>query len=281
MKSHETAILIVDDDVDTCRNLSDILTDLGYRVDTANDGPTALKLVQQRRYDVALLDLKMPGMDGLTLYREIKKLRAGTVAIIVTAYASRAVAEEAFTAGAWKIVPKPIDFPNLVGLVDEALDQPMVMVVDDDTDLCTNLWDLLHQQGYRVCIAHDEASAAEQLKEQRFKIVLIDLKLPQGDGTSVLRLVHEAHPQARTILITGYRSETEQIIQRALAEGADTVCYKPFDMPILLHTMKQLANPIRDPGSGVRGQESGVRSQESGTRNLESGTRNQESGVRD
>ena len=252
MKSHETAILIVDDDVDTCRNLSDILTDLGYRVDTANDGPTALKLVQQRRYDVALLDLKMPGMDGLTLYREIKKLRAGTVAIIVTAYASRAVAEEAFTAGAWKIVPKPIDFPNLVGLVDEALDQPMVMVVDDDTDLCTNLWDLLHQQGYRVCIAHDEASAAEQLKEQRFKIVLIDLKLPQGDGTSVLRLVHEANPQARTILITGYRSETEQIIQRALAEGADTVCYKPFDMPILLDTMKQLANPIRDQGSGPR-----------------------------
>src|SRR5438094_7158711 len=102
-------ILVVDDDVDTCRNLSDILTDLGYRVDTAPDGPTALELVRKNPYDVALLDLKMPGMDGLTLYREIKKLRAGTVAIMVTAYASSATADEALAAGAWQIVPKPLD----------------------------------------------------------------------------------------------------------------------------------------------------------------------------
>ena len=66
-------ILVVEDDPDICRNLGDILTDLGYEVDTAQDGPTAVELVRQRAYDVALLDLKMPGMDGLTLYHEIKK----------------------------------------------------------------------------------------------------------------------------------------------------------------------------------------------------------------
>jgi two-component system, NtrC family, response regulator HydG len=241
MKSQLPAILIVDDDVDTCRNLSDILTDLGYRVDTANDGATALELVRQQTYDVALLDLKMPGMDGLTLYREIKKLRSGTVAIIVTAYAGSAVAEEAFTAGAWQLVPKPIDAPKLLGLVDEALGQPLVMVVDDDVDLCANLCDLLREHGYRVCIAHDEAGASELLKDRWFEVALIDMKLPQGDGTRVLRLVHKVNPLARTILITGHRSEMEQLIQRALAEGADTVCYKPFDMPRLLDTVQQLA----------------------------------------
>ena len=69
-------ILVVDDEVDTCHNLSDILTDLGYRVDVAHDGISALELVRRNAYDVALLDYKMPGMDGLTLYREIKRLRA-------------------------------------------------------------------------------------------------------------------------------------------------------------------------------------------------------------
>jgi CheY-like chemotaxis protein len=69
---------LVDDDVDTCRNLSDILTDLGYLVDVAHEGLSALDLVRRNHYDVALLDLKMPGMDGVTLYREIKRLRAGT-----------------------------------------------------------------------------------------------------------------------------------------------------------------------------------------------------------
>jgi CheY-like chemotaxis protein len=115
-------ILVVDDDRDTCQNLSDILTDLGYRVHCAFDGLSALKLVQERPYEVALLDLKMPGMDGLTLYREIKKHRAGTVSLLVTAYASPTTVEEALSAGAWKVVAKPVDPRVLLALVDEALD---------------------------------------------------------------------------------------------------------------------------------------------------------------
>src|SRR5262249_12488518 len=71
-------VRVVDDDVAPCRNLSDILADLGYQVDTAHDGPQALELVRRRPYDVALLDLRMPGMDGLTLYREMRQLRAET-----------------------------------------------------------------------------------------------------------------------------------------------------------------------------------------------------------
>ncbi len=113
---HEPRILVVDDDPDICQNLSDILIDLGYQVDCAQDGPTALELVRGRPYDIALLDLKMPGMDGLTLYREIKKQRAGTVSLLITAYAQAATAEEAISAGAWKVLSKPVDFPELLGL---------------------------------------------------------------------------------------------------------------------------------------------------------------------
>src|SRR5262245_30507411 len=202
MTATTPSILVVDDDVDTCRNLSDILTDLGYRVDTAPDGPSALELVRRNAYDVALLDYKMPGMDGLTLYREIKKLRAGTVAIVVTAYAGGATAEEALEAGAWRVLPKPADFPNLLGPVGGAVGQPLVLVVDDDPDLCASLWDLLRERGYRVSFAHDERQAAEQLRGIAFQAVLIDMKLPEGDGTTVFRLVRQSNPQARTVVIT-------------------------------------------------------------------------------
>ena len=87
-EKHPPSILVVDDEPDIRENLCDILTDLGYVVDTAGDGPSALHLVREKHYDVALLDLRMPGMDGLELYRRIKKIRAGTVAMIVTAYAA-------------------------------------------------------------------------------------------------------------------------------------------------------------------------------------------------
>jgi two-component system, NtrC family, response regulator HydG len=243
-------ILVVDDDPDICRNLSDILSDLGYQVDYAQDGPAALALVARRPYDVALLDLKMPGMDGLTLYREIKKRRAGTVSLLVTAYASAATAEEALAAGAWKVVAKPVDFRKLLSLVDEALEQPLVLIVDDDQDLCANLWDLLRDRGFRVCLAHGRKEAAEVLEETDFRVVLIDMKIPDGDGSGVFRMVRDANPQARTVLITGFRSEMDQVVAQTLAEGADAVCYKPFDVGNLLRTLDRLAKRHEGAGDG-------------------------------
>lgn len=234
-------ILLVDDDVDICRNLSDILSDLGYEVDFAHDGPSALEMVRRKTYDVALLDLKMPGMDGLTLYREIKKHNAGTVALLVTAYAGPATTEEAISAGAWKVVPKPVDFSRLLGMINEALGQPLVLVVDDDRDLCANLWDVLRERGFRVSLAHDSDEAADRLKDASYQVVLIDMKLPESSGSEVFQLVREANPLARTILITGYRSELDSLVDQVLKEGADAVCYKPFDVPQLLRSLETLA----------------------------------------
>lgn len=238
-------ILVVNDDKDICRNLSDILSDLGYHVNFAFDGFSALELVRQQPYDVALLDLKMPGMDGLTLYREIKKQRAGTVSLLVTAYASPETADAALSAGAWKVVAKPVDFRKLLGFVDEVLDQPLVLVVDDDHDLCANLWDLFRDRGFRVCLAHDGPGAAARLKETAYRIVLIDMQIPNGNGRDVYQWVREANPEARTILITGYRSEMESLVERTIAEGADAVCYKPFHVPDLLAKLEQLAGTSR------------------------------------
>jgi CheY-like chemotaxis protein len=234
------SILVVDDEADTCRNLSDILTDLGYHVDTAYDGFAALELARKKRYEIALLDLKMPDMDGLTLYRELRKICAETVAIVVTAYASKAMAEEALAAGAWQVLPKPVDFPRLMNLVIEALEQPLVLIVDDDPDLCSNLWDVLHDREYRVAIAHDEDNAGRLLTEHEFHVVLIDMKLPRGDGRSVFQRVRTTNPQARTVVITGHRAEMDPMIQSVMSEGADAVCYKPFDVPNLLSTLQQL-----------------------------------------
>lgn len=240
-------MLVVDDDVDICHNLSDILTDLGYRVDCAHDGPSALELVRQRAYDVALLDLKMPGMDGLTLYREIKKQRAGTVAMLVTAYAGPATADEALAAGAWKVVPKPVDFGKLLGLVDEALGQPLVLVVDDDRELCSTLWDILRDRGFRVSLAHDAGDAARRLAEAPYQVVLIDMRIPGGHGGDVFRAVRETNPSARTVLITGYRSALDGLVEQVLREGADAVCYKPFDVPRLLDTVEELTQKVEEP----------------------------------
>jgi DNA-binding NtrC family response regulator len=242
------SILVVDDDVDTCHNLQDILCEMGYQVDIAHDGLQALELVRQKPYDIALLDLKMPGMDGITLYREIRKVQASAVALVVTAFATGTSAEQALAAGAWHVLSKPVDLGRLLDLVQTVVGQPLVMVIDDDHDLCDNLWDLLREHGFRVGLAHDGDEAARQLAGQKYRVVLIDMRLPTGDGSQVFRLVRDVNPDARTVVITGHREEMDTLVQRVVAEGADAICYKPFDVPGLLATLQRLAQKRKDEG---------------------------------
>jgi CheY-like chemotaxis protein len=114
-------ILVVDDDADTCRNMVDLFGDVGYAIDTAEGGDTALEKARQQPYDLGLLDLRMPGMDGLTLSRHLLRLHPRMVTIIITAYGGSYLDEEARAAGARHILAKPVDFPRLLDLVEQAL----------------------------------------------------------------------------------------------------------------------------------------------------------------
>ena len=247
MNSATHSILVVDDDLDACRNLSDILTDLGYEVQTAPDGPSALELVRRYSFDVALLDYKMPGMDGLTLYREIKRLSPSTVAIMLTANVSGASSEDALRAGMWKVLPKPVDLARILPLVGEAVSQPLVLLVDDDHDLCASLWDLLRERGYRVSLAHTASAACDLFIRQKLRVVLLDLKLPDASGRDVFAALRKVIPESRTMIITGHREQLDSLIENLLVEGADAICYKPFDLEQLLATLQRLVDTGCEP----------------------------------
>jgi len=168
-------VLVVDDDEDIRVNISDILEDLGYQVDTAEDGVRALELVERQNYDVALLDYKMPGMDGATLYSRIKEICPQMVAIMVTAYAGSNGMQQAKDAGTWRILRKPVDVAELLPLIDAASQQPIVLLVDDDVDFCQSLWELLRESDIRTCIATSETEGIERIRQVDFQVALIDL----------------------------------------------------------------------------------------------------------
>jgi CheY-like chemotaxis protein len=117
-------VLLVDDDHDTCATRSDILSDLGYRVGVAHDGPAALELSRRQPYGLALLDYMMPGMDGLALYGRLKQVRADTVGVLVTAADADATVQAAARAGIRRVLPKPVDFGRLIPLIEEVAGVP-------------------------------------------------------------------------------------------------------------------------------------------------------------
>jgi len=113
-------LLVVDDE----REVADVLKEhfeATYEVDTAPDGRKALKLIRSRRPDLILLDIKMPGLNGLEVMKRIQTVDPKPVVIVVTADADTDVAAQAMTQGAFSYVPKPFDFQYLDHLVAVAL----------------------------------------------------------------------------------------------------------------------------------------------------------------
>lgn len=234
MNAAVKSLLIVDDDEDIRANIQDILRDQGYRVDTVPDGPTALQLVRNHTYDVVLLDFKMPGMDGVTLYREIKKITPETAAIMITAFAGSTGAQDALDAGTWKVLRKPVDIPELLGCLRIASQSLVVLLVDDDQDFCQNLWQVLGAQQVRVALAHTQKAGDTKASAGNYDVAIVDFDLGSGNCKTVLEQVQRTNPKAKTVLVTGHRREAEQFVADVGEVLIDAVCFKPIDVEQLM-----------------------------------------------
>ncbi len=114
-------ILIVEDEAIMRESLRDWLTDGGYQVETAEDGEKALQTVAEHDFDIAILDLKLPGKDGIEVLKEARTKRPQLKGIIITAYPSVQTAVEAVKQGAIDYLPKPFDLNALEKLIRETL----------------------------------------------------------------------------------------------------------------------------------------------------------------
>ena len=114
-------ILIVEDEAIMRESLRDWLTDSGYQVETAEDGEIALKTIDEQDFDVVILDLRLPGKDGIEVLKEAKEKRPQLRGIIITAYPSVQTAVEAMKEGAIEYLPKPFDLNELEKLIRNTL----------------------------------------------------------------------------------------------------------------------------------------------------------------
>lgn len=127
METKDIGILVVDDEFSVRDSLYNWFKTEGYRVDTAENATVALKKLQDGSWDIVLLDIKMPGMDGMELQKHIKKIDSSIIIIIITAYATVDTAVEAMKEGAFDYLSKPIDPDKLSILVRNAVNQKRLL----------------------------------------------------------------------------------------------------------------------------------------------------------
>jgi DNA-binding NtrC family response regulator len=113
-------ILLVDDEEIFTRNMAKLLSTRGYRVTAVNGGDAAIRALQAQPADVIVLDLKMPGMDGLTTLKEIQRLGFFSQALMLTGHGSIDSALEAMKLGAYDYLTKPCEIDELVAKIEGA-----------------------------------------------------------------------------------------------------------------------------------------------------------------
>ena len=152
-------LLLVDDDKSLLRLSTIRLEGEGYEVTAVEDGQSALRKLQNDNYDVVLSDLRMPGLDGLSLFEEIMGIRKDIPVILMTAHGTIADAVAATQRGVFGFLPKPVDHDELRALLQKALSQSQAAQPGDwAKDIITRSPEMLNVLDQAFRIAQREVS---------------------------------------------------------------------------------------------------------------------------
>ncbi len=121
-------ILLVDDEKEFIANLAERLTLRGMKVSSVYTGKDAIELTDEKPFDAIVLDLSMPGMDGMATLKKIKKLHPDTEIIMLTGHASVATSVEAMKLGASEFLEKPVDIKELTKKISEAQERHILIL---------------------------------------------------------------------------------------------------------------------------------------------------------
>jgi len=203
-------LLVVDDEESQREMLAGFLAKQGYSVATADSGEQALNLCLEHYYEIALIDLRMPGMDGLELLKKLKSLNPEIQVLVLTAHGSVETAVEAMRAGAYHYVNKPVDLEELLLNLKCATERHHLLV--ENRELRT----VLAQSTPAV----DMVAESPQMKE-------------------VLSTVARVAPTPSTILILGESGTGKEIVARAIhsASGRDEEKFVAVNVASLPETL--------------------------------------------
>jgi DNA-binding NtrC family response regulator len=222
-------ILVVDDNQDLLETFAMILKRRGYQVQTAVNGVSAVNKFKAQNFDVTLMDIVMPEMNGVDAFKKIKEMQPEAPIILMTAYSDEDLIQSAKDEGVRQIIHKPIRIDQLIDLINEVAGDQPILVVDDDADICDTLTKILESQGYNVLTAGSGEEAVSMSKEKTCQMAFIDVKLPNIDGLETLLRLKEINPDILVIMMTGFRNEVKEALDKAQAASAITCLYKPFD----------------------------------------------------
>jgi CheY-like chemotaxis protein len=228
-------ILVVDDEESMRITLAANLELEGHEVVEASSGEEALRLVREQPVDVVLTDIRMPGLNGVELYRHIRRERPGLPVVLMTAFAEESLVEDALAEGVFTVLHKPFDVAHLLRTLRHAATTPEVLVVDDLKEVAEVTVEGLRLCGVRAQAVYDGDAAVERLRTGSIDVCVVDLVMPGMTGPQVVERLRVAGRPVAFIAVSGHDVPD---MMRQVASLGDVACMrKPISIRELAQTI--------------------------------------------
>ncbi len=188
MTATEPKILVVDDEPNICRSCVKTLGKIGYHVDFALNGPTAVAKMEAAAYDLVITDLKMNLMGGMEVLRRIKEQWSDTAVIVITGYSTVSSAVEVMKMGAFDYVPKPFTPAELRAVVTQALDAREMRLMNARLKTVKNR---------SLTVSHQLIGSSPKINK-------------------VIQMIEKVAPTDATVLIHGQSGTGKELVARAV-----------------------------------------------------------------
>jgi CheY-like chemotaxis protein len=259
-------VLIIDDNSTNRKVLALQAGKWGMKARDTEDPAEALRWLEKKEaFDVAILDMHMPQMDGLTLARQMRRINPALKLVLFSSLGRREAGdtEGVFSAYLSKPVRQSQLFDTFIGLVNHeeipktghgksksAMDPAMagrhplrILVAEDNVVNQKLAMRLLQQMGYRADLASNGVEAIESVQRQPYDVVLMDVQMPEMDGLEAARRITAQWPQGRRPRIVAMTANAMQgDREMCLAAGMDDYITKPIRVDQLIEALNNVSS---------------------------------------
>jgi two-component system, NtrC family, response regulator HydG len=228
-------VLVVDDEPGMRVTLAANLELDGFSVVEAESGEQALALAGASTFDLVITDIRMPGINGVELFRKLREVAPTVPVVLMTGFALEDMVKGALEDGAYAVLNKPFDVGHALKVAHTAASLPVVLVVDDLPEVANSLSQALSAVGLRTHAVLDGESAEQALGAQNIDICVVDMLMNKETGPAVIQRMRAIAPDLVVIAMSGH--DVPHLIREVASTGMHAFMKKPFRLQDLIRVI--------------------------------------------